>query len=148
MGAHTRARTNLTPSTDAPNLPSFWVCEKSDGIRVLVLILFNSVAQTQDVFLVRPCGLSDRIHRCVLPLTTRRHPQLDRMNTYHQVFGLLFPHHEGQGVPLENTILDGELVVDVSKRDGRVRHWGGGAESTNGAEDGRVRTEDAPALRV
>lgn len=35
---------------------SFWVCEKSDGIRVLVLVLFNKEAGKQDVFMVREHG--------------------------------------------------------------------------------------------
>lgn len=31
---------------------SFWVCEKSDGVRVLMLIAFNGAAGRQDIFLV------------------------------------------------------------------------------------------------
>ncbi|KAF9448015.1 mRNA guanylyltransferase [Macrolepiota fuliginosa MF-IS2] len=53
----------------------FWVCEKSDGIRVLLLI--------------------------------------DRHNTYRQLNGLYFPHHENPAKPLLDTLVDGELVIDV-----------------------------------
>ena len=31
----------------------FWVCEKSDGVRVLVFVVFNQATQQQEVWLVR-----------------------------------------------------------------------------------------------
>lgn len=33
---------------------SFWVCEKSDGIRVLLLIATNQATGDQSVYIVRP----------------------------------------------------------------------------------------------
>ncbi|KAJ3826626.1 mRNA guanylyltransferase [Lentinula raphanica] len=68
----------------------FWVCEKSDGVRVLMLILFNQTGQR--VFLI------------------------DRHNTYREVVGLFFPHHENPINPLRNTLIDGELVIDTDPR--------------------------------
>ncbi|KIK59608.1 hypothetical protein GYMLUDRAFT_169447 [Collybiopsis luxurians FD-317 M1] len=68
----------------------FWVCEKSDGIRVLLLILLDQAGQR--VFLI------------------------DRHNTYREIIGLFFPHHENPINPLRNTIVDGELVIDVDPR--------------------------------
>jgi hypothetical protein len=31
---------------------SFWVCEKTDGVRVMLLILWNAMQWKQDLFLV------------------------------------------------------------------------------------------------
>ncbi|KAJ7741583.1 mRNA capping enzyme, catalytic domain-containing protein [Mycena maculata] len=67
----------------------FWVCEKSDGIRVLLLVHTDS---EQTVYLI------------------------DRKNEYYQLQGLFFPHHENPKMPLQNTIVDGELVFDVDPR--------------------------------
>lgn len=36
---------------------NFWVCEKSDGIRVLVLIAWNALKNEQDTFLVSSCSM-------------------------------------------------------------------------------------------
>ncbi|GAW01349.1 mRNA capping enzyme [Lentinula edodes] len=68
----------------------FWVCEKSDGIRVLMFVLFDQ--NGQKVFLI------------------------DRHNTYRELTGLFFPHHESPLNPLRNTLVDGELVIDVDPR--------------------------------
>ncbi|KAJ3878710.1 mRNA guanylyltransferase [Lentinula edodes] len=68
----------------------FWVCEKSDGIRVLMFVLFDQ--NGQKVFLI------------------------DRHNTYRELTGLFFPHHENPLNPLRNTLVDGELVIDVDPR--------------------------------
>ncbi|KAE9409462.1 mRNA guanylyltransferase [Gymnopus androsaceus JB14] len=65
----------------------FWVCEKSDGIRVLLLILFDESGQ-----------------------------RIDRHNSYRELIGLFFPHHENPINPLRNTLVDGELVIDVDPR--------------------------------
>jgi hypothetical protein len=46
--------------------------------------------------------------------------QLDRMQQYRQVSNLYFPHHEHRNSALGNTILDAELVWDISKN-GKVR---------------------------
>jgi hypothetical protein len=42
----------------AHNNRSFWVCEKSDGVRVLVVILYNGLANTQDIFLVSSTSMN------------------------------------------------------------------------------------------
>ncbi|KAM6500286.1 mRNA capping enzyme [Amanita muscaria] len=67
----------------------FWVCEKSDGIRVLFLIATDSASGDQSVYII------------------------DRHNSYREVHGMFFPHHEDPRRPLGNTIVDGELVLDV-----------------------------------
>ncbi|KAF9053026.1 mRNA guanylyltransferase [Panaeolus papilionaceus] len=65
----------------------YWVCEKSDGIRVLFLI--NTDSNVQTVYIV------------------------DRHNTYRELHGFFFPHHEDPRRELQNTLIDGELVIDV-----------------------------------
>ncbi|KAK7467331.1 Dcp1p-Dcp2p decapping enzyme complex alpha subunit [Stygiomarasmius scandens] len=71
----------------------FWVCEKSDGIRVLFLIHVDmQTPDIQNVFLI------------------------DRHNKYYNQSGLFFPHHENPVNPLRDTLLDGELVIDVDPR--------------------------------
>ncbi|KAI3599973.1 mrna guanylyltransferase [Moniliophthora roreri] len=67
----------------------FWVCEKSDGIRVLLLVHTNLSTAEQCVYII------------------------DRHNTYRILEGLFFPHHENPINPLRSTIVDGELVVDT-----------------------------------
>jgi hypothetical protein len=47
--------------------------------------------------------------------------QIDRHNTYRELSGLYFPHHENPVHPLRSTIADGELVVDVDPSTKRVR---------------------------
>ncbi|THH13869.1 hypothetical protein EW146_g6409 [Bondarzewia mesenterica] len=70
----------------------YWVCEKSDGVRVLFVILTNLDTNEQLVHIV------------------------DRHNTYRQLSGIFFPHHENPKMPLRSTIIDAELVVDVDPR--------------------------------
>ncbi|KAI0093972.1 mRNA capping enzyme, catalytic domain-containing protein [Irpex rosettiformis] len=70
----------------------YWVCEKSDGVRVLLLVQTDSQTKAQSVYLI------------------------DRHNTYREVAGLFFPHHENPINPLRNTLVDGELVIDVDPR--------------------------------
>ncbi|KAJ7940467.1 mRNA capping enzyme [Mycena leptocephala] len=41
---------------------------------------------------------------------------IDRKNDYYELEGLFFPHHENPQLPLQNTIVDGELVFDVDPR--------------------------------
>ncbi|KAI0072782.1 mRNA capping enzyme [Panus rudis PR-1116 ss-1] len=67
----------------------FWVAEKSDGIRVLLFINTDLQTNNQDVYLI------------------------DRHNSYRQLTGLYFPHWEHPTMPLRNTLVDGELVIDV-----------------------------------
>lgn len=74
---------------------SFWVCEKSDGVRVLVLILAHP-ERGQEVYLV------------------------DRKEDYYQNFNLSFPHQDGPQYNHSNTVLDGELVIDVDPKTGNV----------------------------
>ncbi|KAG8978443.1 Dcp1p-Dcp2p decapping enzyme complex alpha subunit [Tulasnella sp. 425] len=68
---------------------SYWVCEKSDGIRVLVYIKLIPHSNEQEVYLI------------------------DRKNDYRRVHGLYIPHHEDPRNGLRDTLLDGELVLDV-----------------------------------
>lgn len=37
----------------------FWVCEKSDGVRVLVFIVMNGAVGVQETWLVSPCSMSE-----------------------------------------------------------------------------------------
>ncbi|KIJ35792.1 hypothetical protein M422DRAFT_180359 [Sphaerobolus stellatus SS14] len=71
----------------------YWVCEKSDGVRVLVFI--NRVENTTDVYLI------------------------DRNDHYRFVSGYYFPSHADPAIPLGDTILDGELVIDVNPATGQ-----------------------------
>lgn len=73
----------------------FWVCEKSDGQRVLVLIVVPHATMKQEVYLI------------------------DRKNNYHRISGLCFPNQDHtcpkakqNGGQRNHTLLDGELVVD------------------------------------
>ncbi|KAH7341138.1 mRNA capping enzyme, catalytic domain-containing protein [Rhizoctonia solani] len=66
----------------------YWVCEKSDGIRVLVLIVNFASTNDQEVYLI------------------------DRRNEYRQQDGLFFPHPMDPRRALGNTLLDAELVTD------------------------------------
>ncbi|CEH15207.1 mrna capping alpha subunit [Ceraceosorus bombacis] len=92
----TKASLELLKSQD------FWVCEKSDGQRVLVLIAWNKAQGCQEVFLI------------------------NRKNVYReQTRSLFFPSHErttpndekavdgGRWKARSETLLDGELVWDT-----------------------------------
>lgn len=74
---------------------SFWVCEKSDGLRVLVLIVKSPVTDKQEVYLV------------------------NRKNEFYEVSGVVFAcfqtglFSEGISEGRTDTLLDGELVVYV-----------------------------------
>ncbi|KAI0705866.1 mRNA capping enzyme, catalytic domain-containing protein [Cytidiella melzeri] len=70
-------------------LQDYWVCEKSDGLRVLLLVQTDLQTKAQSVYLI------------------------DRHNTYYELTGLFFPHHENPKNPLRNSLVDGELVIDV-----------------------------------
>ncbi|PKI82898.1 Ceg1p [Malassezia vespertilionis] len=74
----------------------FWVCEKSDGQRVLVLIVVPPMTNKQEVYLI------------------------DRKNNYYQIWDIFFPHHNPQSPEAAatagqrtHTLLDGELVLDA-----------------------------------
>ncbi|KAF8236253.1 mRNA capping enzyme [Tricholoma matsutake] len=70
----------------------YWVCEKSDGIRVLLLVYTDTSSKDQAVYLI------------------------DRHNDYRQLTGIFFPHHENPAFPLRSTLVDGELVIDTDPR--------------------------------
>lgn len=73
----------------------FWVCEKSDGIRVLMFIYL--AGEGHDVFLI------------------------DRKNVYrYQQQGFFFPHYEDKTRPMRDCVLDGELVLDNDPTHGQV----------------------------
>ncbi|GAA5970846.1 hypothetical protein JCM21900_000296 [Sporobolomyces salmonicolor] len=71
----------------------FWVCEKSDGVRVLVLIVATGFGQ--ETYLI------------------------DRKDNIYQNYYLTFPHQDGLEFNHSNTVLDGELVIDVDPATGR-----------------------------
>lgn len=87
---------------------SFWVCEKSDGVRVLVLIV--ATPEGQEVFLVRPSAPSLSAPNSA---DGTGGEQIDRKEQFYQNWGLVFPHQDGPEFNHSNTVLDGELVIDV-----------------------------------
>ncbi len=89
---------------------SYWVTEKSDGVRVLLLVQTDLETNFQAVYLVRLCFSSSE--ECDKLCWTYDSPS-DRNNTYYQQDGMFFPHYEDPRMPLRNTLLDGELVVDT-----------------------------------
>ena len=94
---------------------SFWVAEKSDGVRVLLFVQTDQ-AGGQMVYLVSP------VFRTVARSVAEDMcgAQIDRHNAYRQLSGLYFPHHEDPRMPLKNSIVDGELVIDVDPRTKQV----------------------------
>ena len=46
--------------------------------------------------------------------------KIDRHNTYKEIVGIYFPHHENPMVPLRSSLVDGELVIDVDPLTKRV----------------------------
>ncbi|WVR05003.1 hypothetical protein IAU60_002015 [Kwoniella sp. DSM 27419] len=72
----------------------FWVCEKSDGVRVMILVVMNGMTGNQEVWLI------------------------DRKERYFSISDLHFPHWENIDKPLGETILDGELVIDIDPKTG------------------------------
>ncbi|KIP12277.1 hypothetical protein PHLGIDRAFT_32906 [Phlebiopsis gigantea 11061_1 CR5-6] len=70
----------------------YWVTEKSDGVRVLLFVHTSLQTKDQAVYLI------------------------DRHNSYREVQGLYFPHHENPMMPLRSSIVDGELVMDTDPR--------------------------------
>ncbi|KZT57020.1 mRNA capping enzyme, alpha subunit [Calocera cornea HHB12733] len=81
-----------TRSLKALEDDDYWVCEKSDGVRVLLLVVINPRFRRQEVYLI------------------------DRHNKYYEQDGLVFPHHENPMENLRDTLLDCELVEDVDPR--------------------------------
>ncbi|EGO21029.1 hypothetical protein SERLADRAFT_475657 [Serpula lacrymans var. lacrymans S7.9] len=70
----------------------YWVCEKSDGVRVLFLVQTDLSSNTQTIYLI------------------------DRRNIYYELAGFFFPHHADPRGPLKDTLVDGELVIDTDPR--------------------------------
>ncbi len=86
-------------SIDLLQSEDYWVCEKSDGQRVLILIVTPASTGRQEVFLI------------------------DRKNDYYKVDGIVFPHHMPHdpeaarlGGMRNHTLMDGELVIDCDDR--------------------------------
>ncbi|TIC01789.1 hypothetical protein E3Q18_00469 [Wallemia mellicola] len=75
----------------------YWVCEKSDGVRCLLLILMNGITNEQETYFI------------------------DRKNVYRRVYGLQFPNFEDSTfeTPATDTLLDGELVIDHDETTGK-----------------------------
>ncbi|KAF8921076.1 mRNA capping enzyme [Mucidula mucida] len=73
----------------------YWVCEKSDGLRVLLFVCSSGGGQ-QDTYLI------------------------NRHNEYYLQDGLFFPHHMNLKNPLGSTIVDGELVMDKDPKSGQT----------------------------
>ncbi|KAH8915400.1 hypothetical protein BT69DRAFT_1230124 [Atractiella rhizophila] len=68
----------------------FWVCEKSDGLRLMIMILSRPTGH-QEVYLI------------------------DRKERFFEVQNLRFPHQDGEEYNHSNTIIDGELVIDIER---------------------------------
>ncbi|KAL7423126.1 Dcp1p-Dcp2p decapping enzyme complex alpha subunit [Cryptotrichosporon argae] len=83
-----------TASLDLLASKDFWVCEKSDGVRVLLLVLFNGSTGNQEVWLI------------------------DRKQQYFLLDGIHFTHWARPDDPLTDTIVDGELIIDVDPETG------------------------------
>lgn len=49
--------------------------------------------------------------------------QIDRKEDFYRNDGLTFPHQDGPEFNHSNTLLDGELVIDVDPRSGTVRQF-------------------------
>jgi hypothetical protein len=92
---------------------SYWVCEKSDGVRVLFFLQTDPNGGSQVVYLVG-------IFTAFYPHLAIDATQIDRHNTYYEVSGFWFPHPDKHQDSLMDTILDGELVVDVEPTSKKV----------------------------
>ena len=96
---------------------SYWVCEKSDGVRVLFLIA--TLEATQKTFIVGFCPTWDLLQPWLVA-TSKKKKKIDRHNTYREILGLYFPHYENPMMPLGSSLVDGELVIDVDPRTRQV----------------------------
>ncbi|CCH58008.1 hypothetical protein TBLA_0A02070 [Henningerozyma blattae CBS 6284] len=78
----------------------YYVCEKTDGLRVLLLILINPVTKEQGCFMI------------------------DRENNYYLINGFHFPrlprHHKKELLETmqDGTLIDGELVIQTNPQTG------------------------------
>ena len=81
-----------------------------------MLFFILSDGTGQDVFLVKVVPIDCRLFATLIS----PHPQIDRFNDYRHLQGLYFPHHENRKLPLGDTILDGELLIDTDPTTGGV----------------------------
>jgi hypothetical protein len=68
----------------------------------------------QEVYLVRPPS-TPLAHELTLEA------QIDRKEDWYRNWNLTFPHQDGPEFNHSNTVLDGELVIDVDPVTGNVR---------------------------
>ena len=97
---------------------SFWVAEKSDGVRVLLFVYTDVNSMDQTVFIVSAQAALGGL--VVLNVTVCSPLQIDRHNSYREIHGLYFPNFEDPRKPLRSSIVDGELVIDVDPRTKQV----------------------------
>ncbi|CAD6983191.1 unnamed protein product [Tilletia controversa] len=81
-------------SLDLLRSEDYWVCEKSDGQRVLVLVTVNEQMKRQEVFLI------------------------DRKNDFRFIDNLKFPSHKPDELHT-HCLLDAELVLDLDSNTGK-----------------------------
>ncbi|TFY57978.1 hypothetical protein EVJ58_g6686 [Rhodofomes roseus] len=75
------------PDLQKLDTKDYWVCEKSDGVRVLLFVYTDITTSEQMVFLI------------------------DRHNSYRELSGFYFPHFEDPRKPLRSTIVDAIAVA-------------------------------------
>ncbi|GAA98631.1 uncharacterized protein L969DRAFT_24551 [Mixia osmundae IAM 14324] len=81
-------------SLDLLEQRDFWVCEKSNGVRVMVLIMSNPET-SQEIYLI------------------------DRNDKYYMNTEVYFPRHDSFENLQTDTLLDAELVIDVDPESGQ-----------------------------
>lgn len=81
---------------------------------MLLLVLTDAATGEQTTFIVS-------LRTTLVSTNNRSFSQIDRHNTYRQLSGLYFPHHENPVKPLLDTLVDGELVIDVDPITKQVR---------------------------
>ncbi|KAG0147952.1 hypothetical protein CROQUDRAFT_42075 [Cronartium quercuum f. sp. fusiforme G11] len=92
-------------SLDLLESEDFWVCEKSDGVRVMALIV---MAHNNNTF---NGGPGDDGKQEVY--------FINRRDEFFLVDQVCFPHYEDQNRYLKDSIIDGELVIDVEPQTGQ-----------------------------
>ncbi|EGF98994.1 uncharacterized protein MELLADRAFT_45847 [Melampsora larici-populina 98AG31] len=92
-------------SLDLLESEDFWVCEKSDGVRVMALVV-----------------IADRKSFYYGPTENGKQEVyfINRRDEFFLVDHIAFPHYEHQNRYLKDTIIDGELVIDVEPKIGQV----------------------------
>ena len=79
----------------------FWVCEKSDGLRVLLFTVMNQGNGNQEAWLV------SHAEHC-LRWTTTYFIQVDRKHQFYNITSLPY-----MGDKSPDTVIDGELIIDT-----------------------------------